>query len=102
MFGQSSRTLVDDGSLEGSIPQTLMLMNGNFQGLMAGRGSALMKVVENKTSLEEKIEELYMGFYSRKPTALESARIRQALRGRISLENLTWVLFNTPEFMFIQ
>ena len=102
MFGQSSRTLVDDGSLEGSIPQTLMLMNGNFQGLMAGRGSALMKVVENKTSLPEKIEELYMGFYSRKPTALESARIRQALRGRISVENLTWVLFNTPEFMFIQ
>ena len=102
MFGQSSRALADDGSLEGSIPQTLMLMNGTFQGLIAEQGSELMKGVNSKAGWAEKIEELYMGFYSRKPMPEETTRILQTLKDGASVDSLTWVLFNTPEFLFIQ
>ena len=102
MFGQSSRALADDGSLEGSIPQTLMLMNGTFQGLIAEQGSELMKGVNSKAGWAEKIEELYMGFYSRKPMPEETTRILQTLKDGASVGSLTWVLFNTPEFLFIQ
>jgi hypothetical protein len=102
MFGQSSRMLADDGSLEGSIPQTLMLMNGAFQGLMTQAGSSLMEGVKSKGNRQSQIAEMYMSFYSRKPTPEETARILQSMEGGTTISNLAWVLFNTPEFLFIQ
>ena len=102
MFGQSSRMLADDGSLEGSIPQILMLMNGTFQGLISQTDSALMSGVNSKGNRQSQITEMYMSFYSRKPTPAETARILQAMKGGTTIGNLAWVLFNTPEFLFIQ
>lgn len=102
IFGQSSRMLTDDGSLEGSIPQALMLMNGTFQGLLSQEGSALMEGVDKKTSRQEKIEEMYMSFYSRNPSDDETKRLQQALKDGTTISSLAWVLFNTPEFIFIQ
>lgn len=102
MFGQSSRMLADDGSLEGSIPQTLMLMNGAFQELMTQAGSALMKGVISKGKRPAQISEMYMSFYSRYPTPAETTRILEAIEDGANLGSLAWVLFNTPEFLFIQ
>ena len=45
MFGQSSRDLVNDSSVEGSIPQSLMLMNGDVQNLLYDREARLSKML---------------------------------------------------------
>lgn len=102
MFGQSSRDLADDGSREGSIPQILMLMNGKFQALLTAKDGRLMQTLKRNARRHDPVETLYQTFYSRSPTAAERATVKAALDKGTSLETLVWVLFNTPEFLFVQ
>ncbi|MEM9016331.1 MAG: DUF1549 domain-containing protein [Verrucomicrobiota bacterium] len=102
MFGQSPRQLPDDGSLEGSIPQALMLMNGPVHDLLAGRSSALMKSVDQHEKPAAKIEELYFSFFGRSPSRGEVDRIERALGEGTTLSELVWTLYNMPEFIFVQ
>ncbi|MEM7600066.1 MAG: DUF1549 domain-containing protein [Verrucomicrobiota bacterium] len=102
MFGQSARLLPDDGSLEGSIPQTLMLMNGPVHELLSGQESTMMKSVDQHDTSRSKVDELYLSFFGRSPSSAESARINQALKEGTSLSELVWTLYNMPEFIFVQ
>lgn len=102
MFGQSSREIADDGSREGSIPQTLMLMNGEFKELLMDPESRLMKVVSSENSTGESLEEIYLSFFSRLPTAEEKKLLQTEIKKGLSLGELAWTLFNTPEFLFVQ
>ncbi len=101
-FGQSSRELADDGSLEGNIPQMLMLMNGRFQSLLSDPDSRLMREVLRRKNKGPAIDTLYATFYSRQPTKEERGKIKAAMEAGTTLEDLTWTLFNTPEFLFVQ
>ena len=51
---------------------------------------------------EEQVESLYLGFFSRKPHASELADATAALGNGLSMTDLTWVLFNTREFVFVE
>ena len=102
MFGQSSREIANDGSREGSIPQTLMLMNGEFKELLMNSDSRLMKVARAPGSTTGSLQEIYLSFFSRLPTADEKALLQRELRKGLTLEELAWTLFNTPEFLFVQ
>jgi hypothetical protein len=102
VFGQSSRDLVDDGSREGNIPQTLVLMNGDIQELITSRKARVLRNASARRSAKEQVESLYEDFFSRPPTSKESSRVVQALKDGMSLDDLVWVLFNTPEFLFVQ
>ena len=102
VFGQSSRDLVDDGSREGNIPQTLVLMNGDIQELITSRKARVLRNASARKSAKEQVESLYEDFFSRPPSSKESSRIVQALKDGMSLDELVWVLFNTPEFLFVQ
>ena len=102
MFGQSSRELIADGSLEGNIPQTLVLMNGEIQEMVSARDARLIRKAKSLDSIDDQVEFLYLSFFSRKPTEKESDRIKQAMEGGTSVPDLAWILFNTPEFLFVQ
>ena len=102
MFGQSSRDIANDGSREGSIPQTLMLMNGKFRELLMDSDSRLMKAVRAPASTGGSLDEIYLNFFSRLPTAEEKALLQREFRKGLSLDELAWTLFNTPEFLFVQ
>ena len=102
MFGQSSRDIANDGSREGSIPQTLMLMNGKFRELLMDSDSRLMKAVRAPSSTVGSLDEIYLNFFSRLPVAEEKAILQREFRKGLSLEDLAWTLFNTPEFLFVQ
>jgi len=51
---------------------------------------------------EAQVESLYVSFFCRKPKADEVATAKEALAGGLSLTDLTWVLFNTREFVFVE
>ncbi len=103
MFGQSTRDIADDGSLEGNIPQTLMLMNGEFQQILTDPDSPLMTEVKRHNGYNDMIQSLYINFYSREPSQRELRLIRNNLKkDSTTIEELAWTLFNTPEFLFIQ
>jgi hypothetical protein len=102
MFGQSERTLADDSSREGGIPQVLNLMNGEVQRVLTDSKSLLMRDTIAHGSAASKVEALYRAFYGRTPTMNETTRIQKAMRDGLSLNDVTWALFNSPEFLFVQ
>jgi hypothetical protein len=101
-FGQSDRQLADNNSDEGSIPQVLMLMNGDAQRVIGSAQSLAVQTASALASPEEQIEALYVSFFTRKPSAEELATARQSLSGGLTLSDLAWVLFNTREFVFVE
>ena len=102
MFGQSSRDLVNDSSVEGSIPQSLMLMNGGVQNLLYHRDARISKMLKRSGDFKSAVQFLFLSFFCRPPTPEEMNAIQQALAQGMKKEDLSWALFNSTEFLFVQ
>lgn len=102
MFGQSDRQIADSNSSEGSIPQVLMLMNGEAQSVLRNPKSLVLATAAGQVTPEQKVESVYYSFFSRKPTESEMNASKQALESGLTSADLTWVLFNAREFVFVQ
>ena len=102
MFGQSSRDLVNDSSVEGSIPQALMLMNGGVQLLLYDKEARLSKMLKRSGDFKSAVQFLFLSFFCRPPTPDEMNAIEQALAQGMKKEDLSWALFNSTEFLFVQ
>ncbi len=102
MFGQSDRQIADSESEEGSIPQVLMLMNGEAQRVIGQNDSLVVKTAGEQKSPEQQVESLYLSFFSRKPKPAELGEAVAGLGNGLTLRDLTWVLFNTREFIFVE
>ncbi len=102
MFGQSDRQIADSGSEEGSIPQVLMLMNGEAQRVIGQDDSLVVQTAAEQKTPEQKVESLYLSFFSRKPRADELKTAVSGLQSGMTMRDLTWVLFNTREFVFVE
>lgn len=98
-FGQSERELADAGSTEGSVPQTLMLMNGHEHEILAASSSHVMQVVDEARGEAERTDLMYLSFLARRPSMTERGLISQE---RIGPEELVWMLMNSREFIFVQ
>ena len=64
--------------------------------------SRLMKAVSSRNSTGESLEEIYLSFFSRLPTSEEKKLLQNEIKKGLSLGELAWTLFNTPEFLFVQ
>jgi hypothetical protein len=102
MFGQSDREIADSQSTEGSIPQVLMLMNGEAQEVIGQADSLAVKVATAGATPAEQVTSLYLSFFSRKPDANELSIAVEGLQSGMAMSDLTWVLFNTREFVFVE
>ena len=102
MFGQSDRQIADSQSTEGSIPQVLMLMNGEAQEVIGESDSLVVKAAAAHATPEEQVTSLYLSFLSRHPRPDELATAVAGLAGGLTMRDLTWVLFNTREFVFVE
>ena len=102
MFGQSSRELVNDSSSEGSIPQTLMLMNGSVQFMLSSPQSRLSIKLKKSGGFEPAVQFLFLSFFGRPPSPDEIGAIKEAMKEGMKKEDLTWALFNSTEFLFVQ
>ncbi|MES2508071.1 MAG: DUF1549 domain-containing protein [Verrucomicrobiota bacterium] len=102
MFGQSDRQISDSNTVEGSIPQVLMLMNGEAQNVLQNPQSLVLATAMGEAETAKKVESLYSSFFSRKPTPDEMAAATQAFDAGLSSADLCWVLFNAREFVFVQ
>ena len=102
MFGQSDRQIADSSSEEGSIPQVLMLMNGEAQRVIGQASSLALQTAAAQPTPAQQVESLYLSFFSRKPRPEESTKAVAGLASGLTLSDLTWVLFNTREFVFVE
>ncbi len=94
-------------TFNGTIPQTLMMMNGDLMKKAIGtdKGSFLEQVAENsKLNNAAKINHLFMAALARRPTAQENTAANQlmALRGgdaTAALQDVWWAVLNSNEFI---
>ena len=103
----------DDGgeatTFNGSIPQTLMMMNGELTRLACstGSGSFLDKVATSADlSSREKIKYLYWAAVAREPIAEEINICNELLASRDgdvveTLQDIWWAILNSNEFILI-
>ncbi|HVJ80147.1 MAG TPA: DUF1549 domain-containing protein [Planctomycetia bacterium] len=96
----------DAGSLEGSIPQALLLMNNaQLHARIAGKSTddLLPKLLKSHPKDEDAIVALYLRVLARRPSQEEISRCHSYLReasGRTeAFEDLLWALLNTAEFL---
>jgi hypothetical protein len=90
----------------GTIPQRLLLMNGNLAGEATNRKpllSAVNRIDSLSSTNENRVETAYLVCLTRRPTAEETAHFASLMtdnrfeRGQIT-EDMYWVLFNSTEF----
>ena len=96
----------DATTFNGSIPQVLMMFNGDLikQATSTGKGGFLDTVATSGASAKAKIDTLYVAALARKPSAKEVAAanaILTARRGDVvgALQDIWWAVLNSNEFI---
>ncbi|WP_182866418.1 DUF1549 domain-containing protein [Rhodopirellula sp. JC639] len=119
VFGRPEATSVCECERvqSGSLAQSLHLMNaGDIKSKLAAGGGRINRLIGEKTSAAEKINELYLAAFARAPSESELATALQYINEprtgadgkpldetrtlRENLQDLTWALLNTKEFLF--
>jgi len=102
-FGQSDREVIENANTEASVPQVLAMMNGQFSQNLLHERSMLRRTVSEGDGLTEMIDRLFLTVLSRKPDASERQIIAQQFkkRGKMAMQDITWALVNTQQFVFI-
>ena len=105
--------LLDNGEMEeieafnGTVPQALMMINGNMVNDSASheaRGGFVNYVLEKWRGPIERMEYIYLNVLSRMPTAKEKTYFQRYLERSLyrnkdlAYEDLYWVLLNSAEF----
>jgi len=93
---------------EANLAQVLHLLNSQeIQAKLVRAGGRAELMVKDKRSDAEKVEELFVWAFARRPNAkqLEFAlnNIQKNAKGRqLAYEDIVWALINTKEFIMIQ
>ncbi|MGV3724654.1 MAG: DUF1549 and DUF1553 domain-containing protein, partial [Actinomycetota bacterium] len=108
VFGKPSRLSVCecDRPTDGSITQVLHLMNStSIQNRLADKDGAAARLDKSGPAPDAIIDELYLTAYQRHPLpdelkAANAAFTRPGATRAAAIEDLIWVLLNSPEFIF--
>ncbi len=93
---------------EANLAQALHLLNSQeIQNMLARGGGRADLLVQDKRADKEKVEELFLFAFGRRPSpehlnvAIQHIE-RNAANKKVAYENLIWALINTKEFVFNQ
>ncbi len=105
-FGRATRGTVCSCEVktEPNLSQALHLLNGNTTQEKTQSGGVVKKLLKDKKSTEEIVEELYLRCLARKPTPDELSRLKGFIRddkkSEPVLNDIFWALLNSKEFIF--
>ena len=102
VFGQSDRLITDTSTVDGSVPQALMLMNGGIGQLVSDSNGAAVVAANSAPDNNAKVDALYLTFLARKPNAGERRAAAASLESGLHPTDLAWTLANTREFLFVR
>ena len=93
-------------TFNGSIPQALMLFNGDLtkKATATGAGSFIDRVYRSGKSAPDRVTKLFMSGLARRPTTKEMGIARQLLMARKGnekemMQDLWWAILNSNEFI---
>ncbi|MEM1294927.1 MAG: DUF1549 domain-containing protein [Verrucomicrobiota bacterium] len=100
-YGQSAKLMADKGTREGTIPQALMMMNGQElqRQVFSNPQSHFYQLAAKHSSSGAQIDSLYLSFLGRHATDDEKRIIS---RNDLPISEIAWILANTREFIFVQ
>ena len=111
IFAFANDEAEESTSFQGTIPQALMMMNGELmeEALSGKPGSFLSEVCEHASHLARAdsymVDSIYLAALSRRPTARELGQAREYLHNFPDslevLQDLFWALLNSNEFILI-
>ncbi len=105
-FGRPMRETVCscEVRLEPTLSQSLHLMNGNTVAPKISQGNYIGKMLQEKKTPAQIIEDLFIRSLSRTPTANEMKKLLASVEAnpnkQLALEDIFWAILNTREFMF--
>lgn len=106
-FGRAKRESVCscEVKMEPTLSQALHLMNGDAVNDRIKQGKVVAKLIADKKTDREIVEELYLRVFGRMPNDKEWASIQQTLadaadQRQTALEDTFWALMNSKEFYF--
>ena len=105
LFGQSNRNIVDGSTREPNVGQVLSLMNGFVQAELVEKPDAqLNRNVGSASSTEKKIRQLYLGIFSREPSAEEISLISEEFSNSpaAASANVASAMIMSAEFLYLQ
>jgi len=105
--------MADRGLFAGTIPQALMLMNGQMPNGEIGRpNNTLDKILKQYATAEERLDRIFLTLLCRRPTPRELSSYlpyvkaappvegKKSSAGQAPYEDVFWVLLNSSEFLF--
>jgi Protein of unknown function (DUF1549)/Protein of unknown function (DUF1553)/Bacterial Ig-like domain (group 2) len=106
-FGRATRETVCscEVKMEPNLSQALHLLNGETVHRKIIEGGVIKRLMEQKFTADQIVEELYVRCFVRKPTGEEIARLKPMLSAsggdvQSSLQDVFWALLNSREFVF--
>ena len=91
--------------MEPNLSQALHLLNGETVQRKIIDGGVIKRLVEQKLTPQQIVEELYLRCLSRRPTGEEAARLNAVVSApgadaQAALQDVFWALLNSKEFVF--
>lgn len=105
-FGRARRETVCscEVKMEPNLSQALHLLNGQTIQSKIGSGGVIARMIAEKKTPQQIIENLYIRCFTRKPTEPEMSKLLKAYEEspdkKQMLEDLLWALLNSREFLF--
>lgn len=105
-FGRATRETVCscEVSMEPNLSQALHLLNGDTVARKITSGGVVKRLLEQKKTPREIVENLYLSCLARKPSETEFAKLEPLLAKpetqQKTLEDVFWALLNSKEFLF--
>jgi len=103
LYGEADSANPD--SFDGTIPQTLIMLNGNFvnEAIKPQAGTALAHILADVRKPKDVVTMLFMNVLSRRPTKTESRVFTNYIGSRgannTTYVDLMWALINSTEFL---
>lgn len=102
VFGQSNREIADGGWQEGTVPQTLMMLNSTIFDLVAQKGTPLYETLREQSGDTSRIRAVYLAILGRAPGIDEMRIVSTAMNGAGNTEAIAHTLLGTRQFLFIR
>ncbi|HYE98188.1 MAG TPA: DUF1553 domain-containing protein, partial [Planctomycetota bacterium] len=104
-FGRASRDTVCscEVKMEPNLSQALHLLNGQTSNQRIQQGGVVKRLLAEKKTPEQIVDELFLRSLSRRPTDAERAKLLPSIDPKnlqTDLEDVFWAILNSNEFIF--
>ena len=101
-FGGSDRNTPEAAHTDATIPQALTLLNGQVAASTENRRSKVFEALAEITTPEQRLEYLFLAFYSSRPSEAEKKEFLPLARDRDDIFTLARAMLTSKRYLFVQ